>query len=573
MASKKEMQALIVLAGKMDPSLQKALKQTQKGVGGIASASKLASKVVGGAFKLAAKATAVGTTAIGAGLAYVGTKGLEMASDLTEVQNVVDTTFGTNSKKIDAWSQTALKSFGLSELSAKKYSSTMGAMLKSTGISGTAMLTMSENLTGLSGDMASFYNLSQDDAFEKIQAGIAGETKPLKDLGINMSVANLQAYALSKGIKTSYDKMDQASQTTLRYNYLLNATKDAQGDFNKTSGTFANQTKLMKSNIQQLAAKIMTAALPGFEKLLQLGNNLLDSALGNPEFIQKFQDFISNAMNKVVELAPQAIDWLAGLGPKIQDFYDKAVIAYDFITNNWPYIAPVIGGVTGALIALEVASKAAMVIQTLSFMWTAATIVMDGLTMGISAAAIAQDLLNLAWRTSSVGVVMTAIGLIIAGGIAVYENWSKISKLFSDIGSWFAKVGSSIGKFFGLGDKTVNLQTNYGTTNESSIKASTYPMYASGGFADRPSIFGDAGPEAAIPLKHKSPRSLSILNQTAKAIGADDDKGHAQIQLIYSPTITGGSNMEIDSKLKAQAEEFKAWLEEYFADKRRVSFE
>ncbi|MGF7050418.1 phage-related protein [Paenibacillus sp. DS2015] len=174
-----------------------------------------------------------------------GKSAINLASDLQEVQNVVDVTFGYMANDINNWSQTTLDAFGLSELSAKKYSSTIGAMMKSSGISGVAMEGMSKKLTELSADMASFYNLSNDFAFEKIRAGISGETEPLKQLGINMSVANMEAYALAQGITTSYQKMDQAGQTMLRYNYLLSVTGDAQGDFARTSNSWANQVKLM----------------------------------------------------------------------------------------------------------------------------------------------------------------------------------------------------------------------------------------------------------------------------------------------------------------------------------------
>ena len=94
--------------------------------------------------------------------------------------------------------------------------------------------------------MASFYNLNSDEAFAKIRSGISGETEPLKQLGINMSVANLEAYAMAQGIDKSYDSMTQAEQVMLRYNYLLSVTGDAQGDFARTSGSFANQQKLLK---------------------------------------------------------------------------------------------------------------------------------------------------------------------------------------------------------------------------------------------------------------------------------------------------------------------------------------
>ena len=156
------------------------------------------------------------------------------ASDLQEVQNVVDTVFGSMSSEINAWAKNAKTQFGLGELSAKQFVSTMGAMLSSMGLSSGDMKTMSLNLTALAADMASFYNLSSDMAFDKIRAGISGEIEPLRQLGINMSVANLEAYALSQGITKSYQAMSQSEQAILRYNYLINATKNAQGDFART---------------------------------------------------------------------------------------------------------------------------------------------------------------------------------------------------------------------------------------------------------------------------------------------------------------------------------------------------
>lgn len=125
------------------------------------------------------------------------------------MQNVVDVTFGQGASKINAWAKTTASAFGISELSAKQYSGTMGAMLKSMGLTTDASLNMSQKITELAGDLASFYNLDVDDAFTKIRSGISGETEPLKQLGINMSVANLEAYAMSKGItKVQHQKKE-----------------------------------------------------------------------------------------------------------------------------------------------------------------------------------------------------------------------------------------------------------------------------------------------------------------------------------------------------------------------------
>ena len=341
MASAKELKALITLSGKLDPSLQKALltaagqtkrftgqvgllglagnaaksgllklaggvMQSNTGLGAmmrsgksaiagmskftkenkVASAALVSLRKAGsgtmGVLQKGAKFAAVGMAGLAAAgvvaLGAVAAKGVQVASDLQEVQNVVDVTFGEQgSQKINGWSQSLLNAYGLSELAAKKYSSTLGAMLKSSGMADEQTMQMSQNLTMLAGDMASFYNLDSETAFEKLRSGISGETEPLKQLGINMSVANLQAYAMSQGIKKSYGEMSQAEQTALRYNYIMQATSDAQGDFSRTSGSFANQQKLLRENFSQLAGKIMTGVLPALAKLMQVGNQAMAS--------------------------------------------------------------------------------------------------------------------------------------------------------------------------------------------------------------------------------------------------------------------------------------------------------
>jgi hypothetical protein len=181
-----------------------------------------------------------------------GKASIELASDLSEVQNVVDVTFGGMAQQINEFSKSTLNAFGLSELSAKSYSSTMGAMLKSSGLTGEALVDLSTDLTGLAGDMASFYNLDTDTAFSKIRSGISGETEPLKQLGVNLSVANLEAYALSQGMTKAYSSMTEAEKVLLRYNYLMSVTADAQGDFARTSNSWANQTRLLSEQFNIL---------------------------------------------------------------------------------------------------------------------------------------------------------------------------------------------------------------------------------------------------------------------------------------------------------------------------------
>lgn len=188
-----------------------------------------------------------------------GIECLHAASDLAEVQNVVDVTFGEGAAEIERWAKKAQSSFGLTETQAKRFTSTMGAMMKSAGLAGPEIVNMSEDLAGLAADMASFYNLDFETAFNKIRSGISGETEPLKQLGINMSVANLEAFALTQGITKAFDKMSQGEQTMLRYQYLMQATADAQGDFARTADGYANAQRRVQTALESIKTSIGTA--------------------------------------------------------------------------------------------------------------------------------------------------------------------------------------------------------------------------------------------------------------------------------------------------------------------------
>lgn len=254
-----------------------------------------------------------GAAAVGA-LGAAGVASVKLASDLTEVQNVVDVTFGKNADTINTWAKNAAGAFGLSELQAKKFNGTMGAMLKSMGLSDDAVLDMSTSMTGLAGDFASFYNLPIEEAFQKIRSGISGETEPLKELGINMSVANLEAYALSQGIDKSYDSMTQAEQAALRYNYLMSASADAQGDFARTNDSLANQLRIAQLEVQNLGGAIGMSLLPMAQEMLGVGIDMLGQLKqgfeqgGVEGLISAATNVVGQLLNGFVTAAPSLID-------------------------------------------------------------------------------------------------------------------------------------------------------------------------------------------------------------------------------------------------------------------------
>lgn len=242
-------------------------------------------------------ALVLGITLSVAAIASFGKACIELGSDLEEVQNVVDVTFRSLSEQVNQFAKGAIEQFGLSELSAKKYASTMGAMLKSMGFTTDAAADMSMALTGLAGDIASFYNLSGDEAFTKIRSGISGETEPLKQLGINLSVANLEAFALTQGMNKAYNSMTQQEQALLRYNYLLSVTTDAQGDFARTSDSWANQTKILAERFNQVKASIGQGLINVLLPVIKVLNQLISKIAVAADAFKRFTEILTGKVS------------------------------------------------------------------------------------------------------------------------------------------------------------------------------------------------------------------------------------------------------------------------------------
>lgn len=200
---------------------------------------------------------------------------IEVGSNVTEVQNVVDTAFKDLSGQADQWASNAMTNFGLSELSAKKYMGVFDQMSNAMGITGQAALDMAEDVTGLTGDVASFYNLSTDEAYTKLKSIWTGETETLKDLGVVMTQTNLDQYALNNGFGKTTAKMTEQEKVMLSYQYVTSALSNATGDFVKTQDSWANQTRILTLRFQQLKASLGKGFIALFTPILRGFNNLL----------------------------------------------------------------------------------------------------------------------------------------------------------------------------------------------------------------------------------------------------------------------------------------------------------
>ena len=248
-------------------------------------------------------------------VANFGRQCIDLASDLNEVQNVVDVTFPHMKAQMDEWAKSAAETFGLSETVAKRYAGTLGSMAESMGFTEQAAYDMATAVAGLAGDVASFYNLDADVAYEKLQSIFTGTVQPLRQLGINMTQANLDAYALANGFGKVTSEMTQAEQAALRFEYVSNALSNASGDFARTSSSWANQVRILQLRFETLQATIGQSLIAALLPVIGVVNQLilaltnaasafyaLVSAVGN-SFVGKVASGIGKAAKGAVSLA------------------------------------------------------------------------------------------------------------------------------------------------------------------------------------------------------------------------------------------------------------------------------
>ncbi len=218
---------------------------------------------------------------------------VELGSDLTEVQNVVDVTFPRMSKQVDEFAKNAAMQFGLSETMAKRFTGTFGAMAKAFGFPEKAAYDMSTTLTGLSGDVASFYNISQDEAYTKLKSVFTGETESLKDLGIVMTQTALDSYALANGFGKTTSNMSEMEKVALRYQFVQSQLTDAAGDFSRTSDSWANQVRILQLQFESLKATIGQGLINVLSPVIKVINIIIGKILTLANAFKAFTELIT----------------------------------------------------------------------------------------------------------------------------------------------------------------------------------------------------------------------------------------------------------------------------------------
>lgn len=222
-----------------------------------------------------------------------GAQCIELGSDLAEVQNVVDVTFPRMSRQVDEFAKSAAQSFGLSETMAKRFTGTFGAMAKAFGFGEQAAYDMSTTLTGLAGDVASFYNISQDEAYTKLKSVFTGETESLKDLGVVMTQAALDQYALANGFGKTTKAMSEAEKVALRYQFVQDQLSLASGDFIRTSDSWANQVRVLKLQFDSLKATIGQGLINVLTPVIKVINTIIGKLMSLANAFKSFTELIT----------------------------------------------------------------------------------------------------------------------------------------------------------------------------------------------------------------------------------------------------------------------------------------
>ena len=295
-------------AGQIGLDLVINQQQFNKQLGGIQNLAKKTGKMLAGAFAVK-------------GLTSFAKDCIELGSDLTEVQNVVDVVFPTMNKKVNEFAQNAASTFGLSETMAKKFTGTFGAMANAFGFSEKESYKMSTALTGLAGDVASFYNISQDEAFTKLKSVFSGETETLKDLGIVMTQTALDQYALANGFGKTTSAMTEQEKVALRYAFVQQQLQNATGDFSRTSDQWANQIRILSLQFDSLKASIGQGLINLFLPIVKVINTVLGKLM---TLANAFKSFTAMIMGKKTSGASASLDKTATSAGKVSNSLNNA---------------------------------------------------------------------------------------------------------------------------------------------------------------------------------------------------------------------------------------------------------
>ena len=474
-------------------------------------------KKLGGRFeKLGGKLKSVGTSMskyVTAPIVGGAAAATNLASDYEENLNKIDVAFGSSSKEVTNWANNAMKEFGLSKVAATGAVSAFGALGKGIGLTDQDAAGMSTTLAGLSADLASYFNTSNEDAAKALEGIFTGESEALKKFGVVMSDTNLQQFAADQGLV--WKEMSQAEKTTLRYQYVLSKTKDAQGDYSRTSDGTANSMKTFKAAVEDLGVAFGTNLLPIITPIIQKITEwinkfseldpktqkiitimgLLAAALGP---VLTVGGFMLDGIGKFITHMPQVIGWIGKVG-KAFDLL-KGIM----MENPWMLVAA--AAIAAIILIYKNWDKIKAFFKKLwAAIKTTASAAWNGIKEAIMAPIrAAKQLLEAAWdgiRTKT------------------KEAWDRIKEAITapirNAADVIKGIVDRIKGFFKFKFKWPHIKLPHfsihpkgwqiGDLLKGSIPSLGIDWYAQGGIFTSPTIignkgFGEAGAEAALPL-------------------------------------------------------------------------
>lgn len=300
---------------------QKGISSIQNSVTRLTSSLKSLAVTVGAAFGVAK-------------IIQFGKEAISLASDLNEVQNVVETAFGSMASQVDAWAENSIRQFGMSELAAKQMASTYMAMSVGSGLQGQGAADMAMKTAERAADIASFYNKTLEESDTMLKSIWTGETESLKQIGVVMTQTNLDAYALANGFGKTTSEMTQSEQIMLRYQYVMAQTGLAAGDFVKTQDSWANQTRILSEQWKQFLSIMGGALIQVLTPALQFLNGFMSVLTG---WAQTFSSVVSALFGGGAQAAGNTQSALAGASASagtLAGQTDEAAAAQDGLASS-----------------------------------------------------------------------------------------------------------------------------------------------------------------------------------------------------------------------------------------------
>ena len=306
------------------------------------------------------------------------------ASDYEENLNKIDVAFGDSADEVKKWADTATKQFGLSKVAATEATAGFGALSKGIGLSEKSAAEVSTTLAGLSSDLASYFNTGTDVSAKALEGIFTGESEALKKFGVVMTETNLQKFAADHGMV--WKEASQSEKVMLRYQYVLEKTKDAQGDYSRTADGTANSFRTFQATLQNLATTLGQKLLPIITPIVQKITTI----------VEKFSNLSPQAQDLIVKIGLM----VAAIGPLMQ------------------VLGPVISLSGTALTHIPKLINGAKTLGT--------------------------GLQGLAGILGAGGPVILAITAAIAAGVLIYKNWDKIKAAAKKLGTALSKAWNGI---------------------------------------------------------------------------------------------------------------------------------